>query len=79
MLLQKKIANWSCNRRNGCYVKICKCNCFKHMHTDSSETESSEEDIPGSFYDFEDVNEVELEVEFNEKSPVYSSGSESEW
>ena len=62
----------------GCLVKICKYNCFKYAHTNSTETESSEDEIPDSFYDFEDVDEVETEEVFFEENLVYSSGSESE-
>ena len=52
--------------------------CFKYTHADSTETESSEEDIPDSFYELEEVVEVETEEVFFEGNPVYSSGSESE-
>ena len=75
---KKKCSNCSCRGRNGCSVKMCKCNCFKYTHIDSTETESSEEEILDSFYDFEEVVEVETEEVFFEENPVYSSGSESE-
>ena len=76
---KKNCLKCSCRCRRFCSVKIYKCNCFKYAHTDSTETESSEDEIPDSFYDFEDVDEVETEEVFFEENLVYSSGSESEW
>ena len=70
-----------CRGRGGCSVKVCKCNCFANVTTEESgrdETQTSEEDLPEDFFDFEDSDSDKPEEGLDEENPVISSESESE-